>query len=81
MLTVNEIAKRLNVCPSLVYGWVESGMLSHFRLGCRGKRGAIRVDEADLQAFLAMQKREGRQDHLPSHPKPRSKSAFKHLRV
>jgi excisionase family DNA binding protein len=67
MLTVAEVAKRLNVSQALVYGWVESGMLGHFRLGCRGKRGAIRVDEADLQTFLANQKRE---DKILGQPMP-----------
>lgn len=51
-MTVLEVAERVGVCPSLVYGWVEYRALAHYRLGGKGKRGRILVDEADLEAFL-----------------------------
>ncbi len=66
MLDVKEVAERLNVSESLVYGWIADGRLAHVRLGGRGRRGTIRVSEADLDAFLAGHKREAlRQDALP----------------
>ena len=69
MLTVKQAAKRAGVSSGLVYEWCDCGILPHLRLGRPGKRGAIRIEEADLDAFLASQKREGRQEPPPS-PKP-----------
>jgi excisionase family DNA binding protein len=53
---VKQAAARLGVSPSLVYAWVESGVLSHYRLGRQGRRGCIRIAETDLDAFLASRK-------------------------
>jgi len=80
MLTVKEIAERVAICESIVYGWIASGELPHFRLGSHARRGAIRVEEADLQAFLAAKKQEGRREFLPPSPKRRP-IKLKHLRL
>ena len=80
MLTVKEVAERLKVSPGLVYEWVESGQLPHFRMGAVGKRGAIRVDEADLVSFVAGMKKERRRDGPPPVPKP-APLKLKHLQV
>lgn len=50
MLTVAEVAARLGVSRTCVYSLVESGRLRHYRIGLG--RGAIRVSEEDLTAFL-----------------------------
>ena len=50
MLTVADVAKRLRCSPSLVYALIARGRLAHHRLGLG--RGAIRVTEAQLAAFL-----------------------------
>jgi excisionase family DNA binding protein len=71
MLTVKQAALQLGVCASLVYSWCRSGMLPHFRLGATGKRGGIRIAEADLDGFLAEFKREGRRE---TPPPPRAKA-------
>lgn len=52
MLSVRQAAERIGVSAALVYGWVGAGLLAHYRLGGRGKRGKILVDEADVAAFL-----------------------------
>lgn len=52
MLTVKQAAQRAGVSIALVYQWVESRLISHFRLGGKGKRGVIRIDEKDLDSFL-----------------------------
>ncbi|MCI0458329.1 MAG: helix-turn-helix domain-containing protein [Gemmataceae bacterium] len=75
MLSVKEAAKRWGVSAALIYGWVESGELPHYRLGASGRRGTIRIAEADMEAFLAARKRGG---SLPSPPAPRP---FKHVRL
>ena len=44
----------------MIYQWTTvEKRLPHFRLGGRGKRGAIRIDLADLDAFILAQKVEG----------------------
>jgi excisionase family DNA binding protein len=52
-LTVSEAAERIGVSDSLVYQWIEERRIPHYRLGGRGKRGCIRIEEADLVEFLA----------------------------
>jgi excisionase family DNA binding protein len=67
MLSVKGAAQQLGVSEGLVYAWTAAGALAHHRLGLPGKRGVIRIAEADLEAFLASQKREGRME-LPPAP-------------
>jgi excisionase family DNA binding protein len=59
LLTVKQAAERAGVSVALVYDWVAGGLLAHHRLGRPGRRGCIRVAQADLDAFLAAQRREG----------------------
>jgi excisionase family DNA binding protein len=81
-LTVKAAAQLAGVCPGLVYIWVQSGVLAHYRVGRPGTRGAIRVAEADLHAFLASLKKETRPEESPPAPKPaKRKSAFRHIVV
>ena len=70
MLTVKQAAQRAGVSTALVYAWISDKMLAHYRVGRPGSRGSIRIAEADLDAFLASLKREGRQ---PSSPPPAPK--------
>jgi excisionase family DNA binding protein len=76
-LTVRQAAERASVCASVVYAWVAAGMLPHFRLGMPGRKGSIRIAEADLDAFLASQRREGRKESAPP-PQPLK---LKHLQL
>ena len=48
MMKVAEVAGRLGVCNTLVYRMCENGELRHVRVAY-----AIRVAEADLEAFIA----------------------------
>jgi excisionase family DNA binding protein len=50
LLTVREIQNRLRVSRACVYALIESGRLPAIRIGVG--RGTIRVDEADLDAFV-----------------------------
>jgi excisionase family DNA binding protein len=50
LLTVAEVAEKLNVSPSLVYQMVETGKLPFLRIG--NGRGAIRFQGEDIQAYL-----------------------------
>jgi excisionase family DNA binding protein len=51
LLTIKQVAERLNVCPATAYDLCARKKLRHVRIGGSG-RGTIRVDEADLEAFL-----------------------------
>lgn len=56
MLTVKQVAERLRISASLVYGWCEDHVLPHYRMGSKGKRGKILIEETVLDAFLKSRK-------------------------
>jgi excisionase family DNA binding protein len=74
-LTVPEVAKRLKISPATVYQLCASRKLAHVRLGAG--RGAIRIKEEDLLAFLA-----GRtvRPEEPAAPLP-TQVKLKHLKI
>jgi excisionase family DNA binding protein len=81
MLTVKQAAERASVSPGIVYQWIGAALLAHHRLGRPGTRGAIRIAEADLEAFLQSCRVEAEQPFTPA-PKPaKPQSAFRHLRI
>lgn len=51
-LTPKQAAERAGVSVSLVYAWCDEQRLAHYRVGREGKRGRIRIDPADLDAFM-----------------------------
>ena len=82
MFTVKEVAERAGVSAGLVYDWIASGMLSHYRMGRSGRRGGIRVNEADLDAFLLTFRQGAAEPRARKPPAPApSKRRFKHLSV
>ncbi len=60
MWTVKEVSERLRVSDSLVYSWCDEHLLPHYRMGGKGKRGKILIEEAALDAFLQSRKVEGK---------------------
>ena len=66
MLTVKQAAARLRISPSLVYSWCEDHLLPHYRMGGKGKRGKILIEEAVLEAFLQSRKVESRDGDSPA---------------
>ena len=50
MLKPTDLAERLNVSLSTIYGLIESGKIACHRIGLG--RGAVRVSEHDLTAYL-----------------------------
>jgi excisionase family DNA binding protein len=48
LLTARTVAQRLNVCTETVLRWVRAGNLPAVRLS----RGAIRIAETELEAWL-----------------------------
>lgn len=79
-LKVKEAAAKANLSPGLIYELCALNILPHIRVGRPGTRGCIRIEEADLDAFLASLKREGRQPEPPPAPKPQP-IKLKHLHL
>lgn len=74
-LKPKDLAQRLNVSLSTVYGLIESGRIACHRFG-KG-RGAVRVSEEDLAAYLANCRRDVRP---PDVPRPR-RVKLKHVHL
>lgn len=51
MLSVTEVARRLNCSAGCVYQLVARGEMPHVRIGIG--RGVIRVRESDLERFIS----------------------------
>ena len=51
LLTVEDVAARLNVTPRTVRGWLTRGWLVGYRFGV--ERGTWRIRPADLERFIA----------------------------
>ncbi len=51
--------KKITPQENMVYKLCAQKRLPHYRIGGDGKRGCIRIDEADLEAFLAACKQDG----------------------
>jgi excisionase family DNA binding protein len=60
MLTVKQVSEKLRISASLVYSWCEDQLLPHYRMGGKGKRGKILIEEAALDAFLQSRRVESR---------------------
>lgn len=76
MMTVEEVAKRINMSDSFVYGAIADGRLKHHRLG-KGQ-GGIRISEVQLADFLRTTERGGEPaQEEPVTPTPRG--TFQHL--
>jgi excisionase family DNA binding protein len=74
VLTPKQAAERCGISVSLVYGWIESRQLAHYRMGRQGRRGRILISETDLHAFLESRKvgahgEEGTPPRAPAIPK------------
>lgn len=82
MLTVKQVAMQLNVSAAIVYGWVAVGSLICCRLGAAGRRGCIRVAEADLAAFIeSLKTKKGQEAKKPTAPKTAKSKPLKHLKL
>lgn len=56
LLTVKDVAQKLNVSQSCIYQLVESGRICHHRIGLG--RGAIRFTEGDVSDYLLTSREE-----------------------
>lgn len=51
LLTIKQVAERLNVNYYTVYGWIYAGHMPHKRIGPTGR--TIRISEQDLEDYLS----------------------------
>jgi excisionase family DNA binding protein len=77
MLTPRQAAAKLGVSVSLVYSWVESKLLSHYRAGTKGRGGKILIAEGDLMAFWESLKVEAEAPKQRTPPP----SSLKHIKL
>lgn len=56
LLAVPEAAKRLDVSPATVYRLVYAGRLTPHCIGTGKSRPRVRIDEAELEAFIKASK-------------------------
>jgi excisionase family DNA binding protein len=71
MLTVTQVAERLNLSKQSVYALVDSGDLASHRFGKR--RGSIRISEADLEAYITASRQEKVEKPIRRTSRPRLK--------
>ena len=76
LLTVKDVAQRLNVSQSCIYQLVETGKLPHHRIGIG--RGAIRFSEEDIAKYLEVTRKEP-QESSSSHTNQSRR--LKHLKL
>jgi excisionase family DNA binding protein len=76
MLTVKQVAALLNISATCVYQLVATGRLPNHRIGVG--RGAIRIDDSDLLAYLD-RSRVDEADHQPPRVETKKRSEFKQL--
>jgi excisionase family DNA binding protein len=84
VLTPRQAAAKLGISVSLVYSWVESKLLSHYRAGVKGRGGKILIAEGDLLAFWESLKVEAAPQGRKAPPPPKAKqSKFtpRHIRL
>lgn len=74
MLTIKEVADRLNASPSLVYDLLKLGRLPYIRIGTR-RQGGLRIRECDLEEFLEANRR------VAVKATPTTRVKLKHLKL
>lgn len=52
LLTIEQVAELLHVSQATVYDLIAEGKIAHYRVSSKGKRGTIRFDIDQVQAFL-----------------------------
>lgn len=81
--SVKEVAGRTGVSEAIVRGWIRDGLLPHYRLGAKGRRGKIAVAAEDLDSLLASFRVDLKPAPKPAvKPSPVSrKPVLKHIRL
>jgi putative molybdopterin biosynthesis protein len=72
LLKVTEVADRLSISLSMAYQLIETGAITHYRIG-----GAIRISEEQLSEYLKETERRPERPRSRTGPRPR----LKHLSI
>ena len=78
LLKISEAAERLSVSPQTIYGLCQRKLLRHVRIGVG--RGAIRIYEEDLAAFVLGRTVEGSAEFPLTTSQPSLAAAFPRAR-
>jgi excisionase family DNA binding protein len=76
LLTVKDVAQRLNVSQSCIYQLVETGKIPHHRIGVG--RGAIRFTEDDITLYLQNSREQVRSG---GSPRAVTRPKLKHIKL
>ena len=76
LLTIAEVAERLRIGRTTAYQLVQQGKIAAHRIGAG--RGAIRISEEDLNAYLASCREQNQPSSKTPEPPPRR---LRHLRL
>ncbi len=76
LLTVKDVASRLNVSQSCIYQLVETGKIPHHRIGVG--RGAIRFTEDDIAEYLSCNRS---QPTTCGQPRSATRPKLKHIKL
>jgi len=79
VLTVKQAAVRSGLSPSLVYALCAERRLPHLRLGKRGRRGRVLIEESDLAAFMESCRVGADDAPAVKPPAPKLAGAFQNL--
>ena len=80
LLTVSQVAERLQLSVALIYSMVSEGTLPALRIG--NGRGSIRFREQDVGEYLDDCAVIGKKlPHRPTRMAPKPRHEFKHLKV
>jgi excisionase family DNA binding protein len=79
MLTVKQVAERLNIAPQSVYQLIQAGKLPVHRFGAG--RGTIRISQADLDQFIESCRQVASPRDVPRVSRPARQQPLKHIRL
>lgn len=79
MLTVKQVAEKLNITPQSVYQLIQTGKLPVHRFG--NGRGTIRISQEDLDRFIESCRHVAAPQDVPIVSRPTRQPPLKHIRL
>ncbi len=79
MLTVKQVAEKLNITPQSVYQLIQTGKLPVHRFG--NGRGTIRISQEDLDRFIESCRHVASPQDVPKVSRPARQPPLKHIRL
>jgi len=79
VLTVKQAAVRSGLSPSLIYALCAERRLPHLRMGKKGRRGRVLIEESGLAAFMESCRVDADDAQAVKPPAPQMAGAFQNL--